>query len=166
MKDHRRKIFLATLPLLCLYPANASAQLPEKSDAIESVAGKSVSTVAKPVIRPGNLDPLVALRSAKLIYVQSSSVLVGGSVVEEKLQKRPEFSQMGLAITRDLDSADLILELKHDVLTKYVYTAIDPRTNVVLVSGKVSSLYGTVAGKVARRFLKQMLRARANGSGS
>ena len=68
---------------------------------------------------------------------------------------------MGLVITRDEAAADLILELEHDVFTKYVYTAIDRKTNMVVASGKLSSLGGTVAGKVAKRFLKQVLRARA-----
>jgi len=112
----------------------------------------------QPVI---NTDPVAALRSAKLIYVKSSSLLVGVSVIEEKLQRRPEFSQMGLVITRDPEAADVILELHHDILTKYVYTAIDRRTNVVVASGKLSSLGGTVAGKVAKRFLKQVMQARA-----
>ena len=35
---------------------------------------------------------------------------------------------MGLVITRDESAADLILEVDHDVLTKYVYTAVDPRS--------------------------------------
>src|SRR4030095_10411402 len=84
-------------------------------------------------------DPLASLRSAKLIYVKSSSLLVGNSVIEEKLQKRAEFSQMGLVITRDPDAADLILEVHHDVFTKYVYTAIDPKSNIVVAGGKLSS---------------------------
>ena len=106
-------------------------------------------------------DPVAALRSAKVIYVKSQSAVVGVSVIEEKLQKRPEFSQMGLAITRDIDAADVILEVHHDILTKYVYSAIDPRTSLVLATGKLSSLGGTVAGKVAKRFLKQVMQARA-----
>ena len=105
-------------------------------------------------------DPVAALRCAKLIYVKSSSALVGASVVESKLQKRTEFGLMGLVITRDADAADVVLELHHDRFTKYVYTAIDRRTNVVLASGKLSSLGGTVAGKVAKRFLKQVMQAR------
>jgi hypothetical protein len=105
-------------------------------------------------------DPGAALRCAKLIYVSSSSALVGASVVESKLQKRAEFGLMGLVITRDADAADVVLELHHDRFTKYVYTAIDRRTNVVLASGKLSSLGGTVAGKVAKRFLKQVMQAR------
>ena len=106
-------------------------------------------------------DPVASLRAAKLIYVKSSSVLVGNSVIEEKLQKRSEFSQMGLVITRDPNAADLILEVHHDRLTKYVYTAVDPKYNIVVASGKLSSLGGTVAGKVAKRFLKEVMKARA-----
>ena len=108
-------------------------------------------------------DPVAALRSARLIYVKSSSLLVGQSVIEEKLQTRPEFSQLGLVITRDQNAADLILELHHDVFTKYVYTAVDTKANIVVAGGKLSSLGGTVAGKVAKRFLKQVMQARATG---
>ena len=106
-------------------------------------------------------DPVASLRSAKLIYVHSSSALVGNSVIEGKLQKRPEFSQLGLVITRDPDAADLILEVHHDRFTKYVYTAVDPKHNIVVAGGKLSSLGGTVAGKVAKRFLKEVMKARA-----
>jgi len=123
--------------------------VPVKDNAPEPLAAKSVN------------DPVAALRSMKVIYVKSHSLLVGVSVIEEKLQKRPEFSQMGLAISRDIDAADVILEVHHDILTKYVYSAIDKRTNMLLASGKLSSLGGTVAGKVAKKFLKQVMQARA-----
>lgn len=108
-------------------------------------------------------EAVVALKSAKSIYVKSSSLLVGRSVIEEKLQKRSEFSQMGLVLTRNEMDADIILEVHHDRLTKYVYTAIDSRKNIVVASGKLSSLGGTVAGKVAKRFMKQVMQARATG---
>src|SRR5262245_57154985 len=90
------------------------------------------------------------------VFVRSKALLVKASVVEDKLMKRPEFAQMGLVLTRDPIDADIILELRHDVLTKYVYSAVDARTQIVLAGGKVSSLGGTVAGKVAKRFLKQL----------
>jgi len=111
-------------------------------------------------------ETAVALRSAKSIYVKSSSLLVGVSVIEEKLQKRAEFSQLGLVITRSEADADIILEVHHDLFTKYVYTAIDSKRNIVVASGKLSSLGGTVAGKVAKRFLKQLLKVRASAPGS
>lgn len=90
------------------------------------------------------------------VFVRSKALLVKASVVEDKLMKRTEFAQMGLVLTRDPIDADIILELRHDILTKYVYSAVDARTQVVLAGGKVSSLGGTVAGKVAKRFLKQL----------
>ena len=90
------------------------------------------------------------------VFVRSKALLVKASVVEDKLMKRAEFAQMGLVLTRDPIDADIILELRHDVLTKYIYSAVDAHTQVVLAGGKVSSLGGTVAGKVAKRFLKQL----------
>jgi len=90
------------------------------------------------------------------VFVRSKALLVKASVVEDKLMKRSEFAQMGLVLTRDPVDADIILELRHDILTKYVYSAVDAHTQVVLAGGKVSSLGGTVAGKVAKRFLKQL----------
>ena len=90
------------------------------------------------------------------VFVRSKALLVKASVVEDKLMKRNEFAQMGLVLTRDPIDADIILELRHDVLTKYVYSAVDAHTQIVLAGGKVSSLGGTVAGKVAKRFLKQL----------
>lgn len=71
-------------------------------------------------------------------------------------EARLEFNQLGLVLTRNQGDADIILELRHDVLTKYVYSAVDTRTRTVIAGGKVSSLGGTVAGKVAKRFLKQL----------
>jgi hypothetical protein len=101
------------------------------------------------------------LRAAKKIYVTSSSFAVGEAVIESKLRKCKEFEQFGLVITRDAGAADLILEVRHDIFTKYVYSAVDPNTNMVVASGKLSSLGGTVAGKVAKRFMKEIARAHA-----
>jgi len=90
------------------------------------------------------------------VFVRSEALLVRAAVVEDKLMKRAEFNQLGLVLTRNEADADIILELRHDVLTKYVYSAVDAKTQTVIAGGKVSSLGGTVAGKVAKRFLKQL----------
>src|SRR5712664_2859905 len=71
----------------------------------------------------GTIDSVAILRSARVIFVRSSSILVKGAVVEGKLQKRPEFPQFGPLITRDASAADLVLELRHDLFTMYVYKA-------------------------------------------
>lgn len=146
---------------LVLCSVNVLAQEPNKDYETVPLEGKAVLVRPKTVsARPLATDPVTALKAAKSIYVTSSSLLVGSSVVEDKLQKRPEFSQLGLVITRNLDSADLILQLDHDVFTKYVYTVTDRRTAILVAAGKLSSLGGTVAGKVAQRFLKQVQEAR------
>jgi len=170
-KRSKRRPWLALLvftPLLLSGPntsgqqpaASASKDLIPTSAIGKSEAGAVVMPSSQPAIDLRNVDSIAILRSARIIFVRSHSVLVKGAVVEEKLQKRPEFQQFGLAITRDASAADLILELRHDLFTKYVYTAVDPRTQILVAGGKLSSLGGTVADKVAKRFLKQMGQAR------
>jgi len=95
-------------------------------------------------------------RTSRRVFVRSTSLLVRAAVVEDKLLKRPEFQQLGFVITRQKSEADLILELRHDLFTMYVFTVIDAKTQLVLAGGKLSSLGGTVAGKVAQRFVKEM----------
>ena len=174
---NRNKIFflLTLIALIGLCSISASAQLPDHEQGAEPVvqrprfAEKSAVAVpvAVPVVRQGLTppvynDPAAALRSAKMIYVKSTSLLVGVAVIEAKLQKRSEFSQLCLVLTRDVEEADLILVVEHDVFTKYTYTAIHKDTEIVVASGKLSSLGGTVAGKVAKRFLKQVVKARGS----
>jgi hypothetical protein len=96
--------------------------------------------------------------STRRVFVRSKSLLVRAAVVEDKLLKRPEFTQLGFVITREESDADLIFELRHDLLTKYVFSVVDAKTQTLLASGKVSSLGGTVAGKVAKRFVRDMAR--------
>ena len=62
--------------------------------------------------------------------MRSTSLLVRGAVVEDKLLKRPEFQQLGFVITRELAEADLILELRHDLFTMYVFTVVDAKTGI------------------------------------
>ena len=161
---HQTTTAFVTAALLLTFGACAAkttlAQAPDKDATPAVVDGKPAPALPKlkPTAVPS--DPTMVLRSAKTIYVTSTSILVGEAVIEAKLRKRSEFQQLGLVITRDPNEADQGLELKHDLLTMYVYTAIDPQTHIVVATGKLSSLGGTVAGKVAKRFLKQIVRAR------
>ena len=157
------------MALIGLCSSTAEAQLPDQQRGAELLVRPRMvdqPAVVMPVVKQGLTpavykDPTTALRSAKMIFVKSSSLLVRPPVIEEKLQSRKEFAQLGLVITRDYDEADLILIVEHDLFTKYVYTAIHKDTGIVVASGKLSSLGGTVAGKVAKRFLKQIVKARA-----
>ena len=155
------KLITYSLLLLCFCVSAAVAQKPDDDQTSNDISSITRSrTIETRLTYTPQEDPLAALKTGRVIFVESSLLLVGTSVIEEKLQKRPEFKQLGLAITRHYESADIILQLHHDVFTKYVYTAIDRRTDFLLASGKLSSLGGTVAGKVAERFLKQVAKAR------
>jgi hypothetical protein len=117
---------------------------------LRSEASSKDRTTAASAERP------MGSHTERRVFVRSKSLLVGAAVVEEKLLKRPEFRQLGFVLTRDESEADLILELRHDLFTMYVFSVVDANTGVVLLGGKLSSLGGTVAGKVARRFVKEM----------
>jgi hypothetical protein len=159
MKNYLTQRLFLTISLLCLSAISAIAQTTDKSESSAILIGKANAPVTTKA--PETPTPqLNALRTAKYIFVKSSSLVVGISVIEEKLQKRREFQSMGLIITRDPYTADIVLEVHHDIFTKYVYSAVDRKNNIVVAGGKLSSLGGTVAGKVSERFLKQMLRAR------
>ena len=88
--------------------------------------------------------------------MRSKSLLVRAAVVEEKLLKNAGFKQLGFVITRDAADADIVLELRHDLLTMYVFTVVEVKTETVIAGGKLSSLGGTVADKVAKPFVKKM----------
>jgi hypothetical protein len=106
-------------------------------------------------------DPAAILRAAKVIYVRKKSVYFKAPELEHELRKRPEFQRWGLVITRNESGADLIIEVGRKVFTtRFIYTVIDPRTDIVVTSGKLSSLGGTLATKIAKRFIEQMQQVR------
>ena len=110
---------------------------------------------------PPVTDPATILRNAKLIYVRKKSVYFKAPELENELRKRPEFQRWGLAITRNEADADLIIEVGRKVFTtRFVYTVIDPRTDIVVTTGKLSSVGGTLATKIAKRFIEQMQQVR------
>lgn len=105
-------------------------------------------------------DPATIMRNAKIIYIRKKTVYIEAPEVENELRKRPEFQRWGLAITRTETDADLIIEVGHKIFTRFVYTVLDPRTNIVVASGKLSSLGGTLSTKIAKRFIENMQRVR------
>ncbi|MDT4898911.1 MAG: hypothetical protein QOH25_3988 [Acidobacteriota bacterium] len=105
-------------------------------------------------------DSATILRHAKLIFVRKKTVFIEAPELENELRKRPEFQRWGLMITRNETDADLIIEVGRKIFTRFVYTVIDPRTNIVMMSGKLSSLGGRLSTKIAKRFIADMQRVR------
>jgi hypothetical protein len=157
---HRIGICLCALVLLILSVPGIAAQPPrslstaqEESARVVASASDQVSdSAASPVT-----DPRAILRAAKLIYIRKKSVYFKAPELENELRKRPEFQSWGLAITRNERDADLIVEVGRKVFTtRFIYTIIDTRTDIVVLSGKLSSLGGTLATKIAKRLIEQM----------
>lgn len=108
-------------------------------------------------------DPASILSAARLLYVHSRTVLVKSEVIVSELQKRPELPQAGLFLTEDASAADLRMEVRRsNFTTEYPYVVIDARTQIVVASGKVNSLFGTAAAKIAKGFARQLQKARAS----
>jgi hypothetical protein len=154
----RKPIMIASVLLICMLAGSAKSQTQSKDLESQALGGKTISIVAAK--GTALASPVESLKNAKMIYVTSSSLFVGRSVIEDKLKKRKEFDRLGLSITRDADAADLVVHVEHDLFSMYTYTVLDPHSQILVATGKLSSLGGTVAGKVAKRFMKQMVEAR------
>lgn len=106
-------------------------------------------------------DAASILCKARTILVNSRTGLVKSEVIESALQSRKDFQQSGLLITKDRSTADLTIEVRRsNFTTEYPYVVIDARTRLVVASGKVNSLFGTAAGKIAKGFMQQVEKAR------
>lgn len=107
--------------------------------------------------KPSTVSPQTSgTLASRKVFVHSKSLLVSAAVVEDKLLKQAEFQQGGFVITRNANDADFVIELRHDLLTKYVFTVIEVKSQTVVAGGKLSSIGGTVAEKVAKRFIKEI----------
>jgi hypothetical protein len=105
-------------------------------------------------------SPEDGARAIRYVYVRSLSALVTAEDIENKLRKHPDFQRLGMLITRQELDADLVLEVRRGILTKFVFTAVDTKSLILVASGKLSSLGGTVDDKVARKFMKQIVALR------
>lgn len=160
----RFSITLLSALLLTSTTVGVQAQNPRSSITTQRDAGRLV-VVSSEQVSDSNAapvtDPATILRNAKLIYVRKKSVYFKAAELENELRKRSEFQRWGMAITRNESDADLIIEVGRKVLTtRFVYSVIDPRTDIVVTSGKLSSIGGTLATKIAKRFIEQLQQVR------
>jgi hypothetical protein len=104
-------------------------------------------------------SPDQVLRSAHTIFIRTKSVYFKPSTLEHALLQHDELRQWGLAVTRNEAEADLVIEVGRKIFTtSFVYSVIDPKRQIVVASGRVNSIGGTVEGKITHS-LMQKLRA-------
>jgi mono/diheme cytochrome c family protein len=99
-----------------------------------------------------------AVRNARSVFIMSRTEFFKPADLATALAKRREWSKLGLAITEDQSTADLIIQVQRRPLsTEFPYVVVDSRSGVAVCSGSVRSLFGTVAGKIASNFVKQLI---------
>ncbi len=119
------------------------------------------TVTAHPQVEATDKDPKALLAAARTLSVHSTTGFAKRKTIEDRLLKRKDFQQSGLTITKDSTLADLWLEVDHSHLTtRFPFTVTDRRTRIIVASGNVSSIFGTVAGKIADSFMKQLKAAR------
>lgn len=108
------------------------------------------------------IDIKEKLRSAKVIFIKSESIYARNEELENEILKQHEIIQWGLLITRDESEADLIFEVTRKRWSrKYTFVVIDPKTNFVLLTGKIhDKLFSRVEHKIARRFVEELGKVR------
>ena len=108
-------------------------------------------------------DAQTILRQARSLFIRSKAPYVRAHEIEEALLTRRDWAALRITITRNEGEADLVLELGHKYLTtRFFFTVVDGCAQSVAAGGSVSSLFGTVHGKVSDSFVKQVRRAREN----
>lgn len=116
--------------------------------------------------RPSQISELPAaeaLNKARLLFIRQRSGFFDKEKLERELLKRKEFGEMGLEITRSVNTADLILEVtRKRFTTRFTCNVIEPTTQRVLAGVTASSLGGEIEPHLAEALVKEFKAKRGN----
>ena len=143
LPDSGRRIALGSGSSLQM-PATTASAVPQSSTAI------------------ADAKPQQILKDAKTIYIHSKTSFLTVDTLDHALAAQKEWPKLGLTIVQDQRVADLLIEVDRPLFT-YVHTfvIIDKKTSIVLDSGKVTALDGTIAsGGIAKDIVKFFSSAR------
>ncbi|MEZ5425853.1 MAG: hypothetical protein R2747_06285 [Pyrinomonadaceae bacterium] len=142
----------------------AEARIPDppesKNESSENSQGYSDSVpVSKSYSSDPAIDPKEALRSARTIAIEKSSIHPSRQALEKELLKRPEWKNLHLNIVRYKEGADLYIEIGYVPLSwithRYAWRVFDNRSGTVIVAGETTS-WGSLAKNLAREITKKM----------
>ncbi len=112
---------------------------------------ESVPTIIK--------NPADALRSAKTIAIEKSSINPSRQALEKELLKRADWRKLNINIVRYKEGADLRIEIGFVPLSlvthRYVFRIYDNRSGTVIVAGETTS-WGSLAKNLAREISKKL----------
>jgi hypothetical protein len=96
-------------------------------------------------------------RRARVVLVESHTHYMKQAELEKALLGQQRFQQMGLQVTRNRASADLVISvLRAPFQNNFPYAVTDRGTGTVLFGGEVNSLLGTVYGKISKDFVEKL----------
>ena len=136
--------------------AREGSPFEDETDADDEEESESVPKAAA---RARVIDPATILRRARFVYVDTDSFFVKQQEVEDSLLKRKEFKAWGMVVTRNYGEADLVIQIARKVFTRrFTFSVVDPRTNEVLASGKMRSVFlgKKISNKVAEQFANRV----------
>jgi hypothetical protein len=100
-----------------------------------------------------------ALRSAKTVAIEKSTLNPSRQALEKELLKRKDWQKLNLNIVRYKEGADLRVEIGFVPLSlithRYVYRVYDNRSGIVIVAGETTS-WGSLAKNLAREISKNI----------
>jgi hypothetical protein len=107
------------------------------------------------------VTPVSIMREARTIYVRPTQHL-DKKYLEYKLQKYRELQDWGLMLVTEERAADLVITFEKTALN-YIFTITDPRTSVIITSGKTVAINGLVAAEnLGREIIKKIKDVRAS----
>lgn len=110
-------------------------------------------------------NPAAIMRAARTLYIRPMRHL-DSKYLEYKLGKYRELTDWDLVLVAEEKAADLVLTVDKTGLN-FIFTIMDPRTSVIVTTGKTVAINGLVAAEnLGREIIKKIRDVRAGSDGS
>ncbi len=105
------------------------------------------------------LEPKEALREAKTIAIEKSTLNPSRQALEKELLKRHDWKRLNLNLVRYREGADLYIEIGFVPLSiithRYVFRVYDNKSGTIIAAGETTS-WGSLAENLAREISKKL----------
>jgi mono/diheme cytochrome c family protein len=103
------------------------------------------------------------LRAARTVFVMSNTVYLRPESLENALRGRADFQSLDIAIVKERQAADLVIDLNRPLFTfDFTYSVTHRQNSRLVASGKVTAFDGNgAAPKIAKELIKQIQSARS-----
>ncbi|HEY8559867.1 MAG TPA: hypothetical protein VIL74_05660 [Pyrinomonadaceae bacterium] len=120
---------------------------------------ETISTLEVKQFAPLTFDPKEALRNAKTVAIEKSSLNPSRQGLEKALFKRKDWQKYKLTLIRYKQDADLYIEIGRVPFSwlthRYVFRLYDRRSGTIITAGETTS-WGSLAENLAREITQKM----------